>query len=50
MRKQTNKVSEFLIIRDSLEYIVEVFDETLTKGRYQILVFKRDDPTDNDTV
>ena len=30
--------------------MVEIFDETLTKGKYQIFVSKKDDPTDKDSV
>ena len=30
--------------------MVEVFDEIMTKGRYQIMVTKRNDETDSDSV
>lgn len=49
MAKAT-KAREFWIIRDSKEYLVEVFDETQSKGRYQIFVSKKDDPFDKDSV
>ena len=33
-----------------MEYMVEVFDETQTTNKYQIIVSKKEDPTDKDNV
>lgn len=44
------KANEFLIERNSVTYIVEVFDERETKGKFCILVKRKDDPTDKDWI
>ncbi len=44
------KANEFLIERNSVTYIVEVFDERESKGKFCILVKRKDDPTDKDWI
>ena len=43
-------VKDFEIERNGFHYIVEIYDETRTKGRYQIHVCRRDNLNDKDRI